>query len=175
MRPRFGRRYYTIHKIFSSSKKKKKKKQNLSYTTPFLSSSSSFPTYHNLAEDYDEERAVCHVRRLLDIVACTTSFGASPSANKDTVKPDASKNDKSSTTPESTKSPATAKQPPMDTEEADVDSEISHSCPKLGSFYEFFSLSHLTPPLQCITFFIRFAFLKRKLQVLLVFSFLHGI
>ncbi|KAJ6343992.1 hypothetical protein OIU76_005682 [Salix suchowensis] len=27
---------------------------------------------------------------------------------------------------------------------------MSHSCPKLGSFYEFFSLSHLTPPLQYI-------------------------
>ncbi|KAK6158874.1 hypothetical protein DH2020_006188 [Rehmannia glutinosa] len=32
-------------------------------------------------EDYDEESATAHVRRLLDIVACTTSFG--PSANKD--------------------------------------------------------------------------------------------
>ncbi|EXB57988.1 hypothetical protein L484_001739 [Morus notabilis] len=32
-------------------------------------------------EDYTEEHAVAHVRRLLDIVACTTSFGASASSS----------------------------------------------------------------------------------------------
>ncbi|KAJ6390642.1 hypothetical protein OIU77_024785 [Salix suchowensis] len=68
-------------------------------------------------EDYDEELAVAHVRRLLDIVACTTCFGPS----------------------------ATSKDVPVDAE-----GDTSHSCPKLGSFYEFFSLSHLTPPLQFI-------------------------
>uniref|UniRef100_J3MKA8 Clustered mitochondria protein N-terminal domain-containing protein n=3 Tax=Oryza brachyantha TaxID=4533 RepID=J3MKA8_ORYBR len=29
-------------------------------------------------EEYDEESAVAHIRRLLDIVACTTSFGPPP-------------------------------------------------------------------------------------------------
>ncbi|KAB1208153.1 Clustered mitochondria protein [Morella rubra] len=44
-----------------------------------------------IEEDYDQERAVAHVRRLLDIVACTTSFGAS-ATTKDSSKSDASKN-----------------------------------------------------------------------------------
>ncbi|KAK4266996.1 hypothetical protein QN277_023845 [Acacia crassicarpa] len=108
-------------------------------------------------EDYDEERAVAHVRRLLDIVACTTSFGPPP-PSKDSPKPDASKN-ATSNTPKSTKSQApppaetnadTIKQTPKDTAAVDGDGEISHSMPKLGNFYEFFSLSHLTPPLQYI-------------------------
>jgi len=34
----------------------------------------------SFAEDYDEDRAVAHVRRLLDIVACTTNFGHSSAA-----------------------------------------------------------------------------------------------
>ncbi|KAJ1429488.1 Tetratricopeptide-like helical domain superfamily [Sesbania bispinosa] len=33
---------------------------------------------------------------------------------------------------------------------ADGDGEISHSCPKLESFYDFFSLSNLTAPLQYV-------------------------
>ncbi|CAK9172049.1 unnamed protein product, partial [Ilex paraguariensis] len=33
-------------------------------------------------EDYTEEQAVAHIRRLLDIVACATSFGASSSSPK---------------------------------------------------------------------------------------------
>jgi hypothetical protein len=78
---------------------------------------------------------VAHVRRLLDIVACTTSFGpSSPPKN-------AAKSNKSQPPPE--------KQSPKDAATADGDGEISHSCPKLESFYEFFSLSHLTAPLQC--------------------------
>ncbi|KAK9749509.1 hypothetical protein RND81_02G130700 [Saponaria officinalis] len=32
----------------------------------------------------------------------------------------------------------------------DGDGETNNACPKLGSFYEFFSLSHLTPPVQFI-------------------------
>ncbi|KAJ1377512.1 Tetratricopeptide-like helical domain superfamily [Sesbania bispinosa] len=91
-------------------------------------------------EDYDEERAVAHVRRLLDIVACTTSFG--PSSPTATTAP-----------PKSTKSQATAaKQSPKDAvaAAADGDGEISHSCPKLESFYDFFSLSNLTAPLQYV-------------------------
>ncbi|KAJ7951300.1 Tetratricopeptide repeat (TPR)-like superfamily protein [Quillaja saponaria] len=115
-------------------------------------------------EDYDEGRAVAHVRRLLDIVACTTSFGPSSASSKDNAKPDISKyaQEKSSanasiftTTQKSTKSPTinsgtAAKQSPKDAVAVEGEYELSHSSATLGSFYEFFSLSHLTPPLQYI-------------------------
>ncbi|KAK7338058.1 hypothetical protein VNO77_18655 [Canavalia gladiata] len=78
-----------------------------------------------MEEDYDEDGAVAHVRRLLDIVACTTNFGPSSAAKN--ANPQVPK-----------------------VEVVDGDSEISHSCPRLGNFYEFFSLSHLAPPLQYI-------------------------
>lgn len=118
------------------------------------------------SEDYDEEGATAHVRRVLDIVACTTSFGASPSsapAKDQSLKPDASgigsgkiapgAQDKSAkksaaaatATTKSPDSPGTDKRDVA----VDSDAELSHSCLKLGSFYDFFSLAHLTPPLQC--------------------------
>ncbi|XVE77276.1 hypothetical protein DITRI_Ditri13aG0049300 [Diplodiscus trichospermus] len=116
-------------------------------------------------EDYDEESAVAHVRRVLDIVACTTCFGPSATA-KDQPRPDASKNASAqekggslaktitlSTNKESS-SKSLSKDMPVDAE-----GEMSHSWPKLGTFYEFFSLSHLTPLLQ----FIRSA-AKRQVQ-----------
>ncbi|KAH1085586.1 hypothetical protein AAZX31_07G054200 [Glycine max] len=90
-------------------------------------------------EDYDEDRAVAHVRRLLDIVACTTSFGPpSPKNDSGTVQ----KSGKSEAPP--------SKQSAKDAAAADLDGEISHSCPKLENFYEFFSLSHLTAPIQYV-------------------------
>ncbi|KAJ0111836.1 hypothetical protein Patl1_00605 [Pistacia atlantica] len=113
-------------------------------------------------EDYDEERAVAHVRRLLDIVACTTCFGPS-GATKDGAKSDVAKNaadiksakkttakssnDKQSPPPPSSK---ISKSPSSNDVPVDGDGDMSHSCPKLGSFYEFFSLSHLSPPLHFI-------------------------
>ncbi|XP_052193006.1 protein REDUCED CHLOROPLAST COVERAGE 1 [Diospyros lotus] len=112
-------------------------------------------------EDYDEESATAHVRRLLDIVACTTSFG--PSAIKDSkaesgknsrVGQDAKAEKKSGKSPANNRrsSPTPPSPPSQSPKEAPAegDAEISDSCPKLGSFYEFFSLSHLTPPLQFI-------------------------
>ncbi|KAL2511282.1 Tetratricopeptide repeat (TPR)-like superfamily protein [Abeliophyllum distichum] len=139
-------------------------------------------------EDYDEGSATAHVRKLLDIVACTTSFG--PSANKDSSSkgdggkntrdaqdtknskksnksPHANARDKLSPSPPPTPSSPTPQQtkqdsssetaPSKDGLSADVDGEgeMSNTCPKLGSFYEFFSLSHLTPPLQFIRRAIR--------------------
>ncbi|KAJ4728119.1 Tetratricopeptide repeat (TPR)-like superfamily protein [Melia azedarach] len=115
-------------------------------------------------EDYDEERAVAHVRRVLDIVACTTSFGPS-AATKDGSKSDtgknepdskgakktAAKNDKDKQSPlEPAPQSKNSKSPASNDVAVDGDGEMSHSCPKLGSFYEFFSLAHLTPPLQFI-------------------------
>ncbi|KAL6982101.1 hypothetical protein U1Q18_023716 [Sarracenia purpurea var. burkii] len=115
-------------------------------------------------EDYDEGSATAHVRRVLDIVACTTSFGTSGIKDSKTEsgknargahdtktvkKPGKSQRDArhSSPSPQSPPPP-----PPQSSKDAsvEVDGEISNSCPKLGSFYEFFSLSHLTPPLQFI-------------------------
>ncbi|KAF5733515.1 clustered mitochondria protein [Tripterygium wilfordii] len=110
-------------------------------------------------EDYDEERAVAHVRRLLDIVACTTCFGPA-GTTKDASKSDASKNvpasqDKSAKKIPAKSPPATAfttitKQSNSKDVAVEGGGDMSESFPKFGSFYEFFSLSHLTPPLQFI-------------------------
>ncbi|KAI4303417.1 hypothetical protein MLD38_039051 [Melastoma candidum] len=93
-------------------------------------------------EEYDEERAVGHVRRLLDLVSCTTCFGC-PSSSPKPPPPD-------SPSPLPKKKPDTKPPPPSpkDAISVDADGETSHSSPKLGSFYDFFSLSHLPPPLQ---------------------------
>ncbi|MCE3214681.1 hypothetical protein HAX54_053037, partial [Datura stramonium] len=131
-------------------------------------------------EVYDEESATAHVRRLLDIVACTTSFGPSGTSGKE-LKTDSSKNargaqdnksakksnkvranDKPSSPPQSPPA-AAAPQLGKDAASVDVEGEMSNTCPKIGSFYEFFSLSHLTPPLQ----FIRRATRQQDDEVLL--------
>ncbi|KAH6789298.1 Tetratricopeptide repeat superfamily protein [Perilla frutescens var. frutescens] len=125
-------------------------------------------------EDYDDESATAHVRRLLDIVACTTSFG--PSAEKDSsptpasaaskgfeeVKDgkgaqDAKISKKAIKSPRAKSKKENSPPPPAESEAkdgsaaaVDREGEMSNTSPKLGSFYEFFSLSHLTPPLQFI-------------------------
>lgn len=58
-------------------------------------------------------------------------------------------NDKSSSPPQTPTPAAASQQAGKDAASVDVDGEMSNTCPKIGSFYEFFSLSHLTPPLQC--------------------------
>ncbi|KAK4786518.1 hypothetical protein SAY86_010351 [Trapa natans] len=101
-------------------------------------------------EEYDEERAVEHVRRLLDIVACTTCFG--PSASPEELpKADAAAG-KPLKKANKVRAPGDQSPPPKLLKDAPVDGDgdMDHSSPKLGSFYEFFSLSHLTPPLQYI-------------------------
>ncbi|CAA0827206.1 Tetratricopeptide repeat (TPR)-like superfamily protein [Striga hermonthica] len=116
-------------------------------------------------EDYDGGSATAHIRRLLDIVACTTSFG--PSAGKDSPAKDGRGTQDRKTSKKSSKSPRsrsnTGSPPPAaPSAAADADSkevsspavdgegEMNNTSPKLASFYEFFSLSHLTPPLQFI-------------------------
>ncbi|KAF9669070.1 hypothetical protein SADUNF_Sadunf14G0069500 [Salix dunnii] len=116
-------------------------------------------------EDNNEELAEAHVRRLLDIVACTTCFSPSASAH-DRITSDIGKNAPAAldnkTSKKTTKSQSSStttttankqSSPPKSASKdvpVDAEGETSHSCPKLGSFYEFFSLSHLTPPLQYI-------------------------
>ncbi|XP_076926916.1 protein REDUCED CHLOROPLAST COVERAGE 2-like [Bidens hawaiensis] len=83
-------------------------------------------------EDYTEDLAVAHVRRLLDIVACTTAFGGS--SNPTRPEPNG---------PDSTNGESVSPEKP------DPTAEI-YPPPKLGQFYDFFSFSHLTPPVQYI-------------------------
>ncbi|KAK8482986.1 hypothetical protein V6N11_061872 [Hibiscus sabdariffa] len=96
-------------------------------------------------EEYVEESAVAHVRRILDIVACTTSFGSSVTA-KDQPKPHVCKNAAVAAAAAKKTVSGLNKEPSP----ADAEGEMSHSCPNLGTFYDFLSLSHLTPPLQFI-------------------------
>ncbi|CAK9165776.1 unnamed protein product [Ilex paraguariensis] len=133
-------------------------------------------------EEYDEDGAAAHVRRLLDIVACTTSFGSSASKEskcdsgknaQDKDKKSAKKSIKShgnskNSSPPSPHSPSPKPSPTTypakkDASAVDGDGDMSNSCPKLGTFYEFFSLSHLIPPLQ----FIRRATRRRDDEILL--------
>ncbi|KAL2893231.1 Protein TSS [Bienertia sinuspersici] len=124
-------------------------------------------------EAYDRDSAAAHVRRLLDIVACTTSFGPSASSKGGATKTEDGKNAPSAQdkTSSSKKAGNKAKQTPEEfagkssnvtsstssssTKDdismmIDGEGETNNSCPKLGSFYEFFSLAHLTPPIQFI-------------------------
>ncbi|RZS11878.1 hypothetical protein BHM03_00043256 [Ensete ventricosum] len=136
------------------------------------------PTYcevfeHYITEEYTEELAVAHIRRLLDIVACTTTFGAAPprhaggtaalssgSIGKGDTKPsDTAK--AAETISEAPKTEATAGSPNTKAGSKKPDSPTSavagaasykdeplYPPPKLAQFYDFFSFSHLTPPLQ---------------------------
>lgn len=162
-----------------------------------------------VSEDYTEELAVCHIRRLLDIVACTTSFGASSTSSpKAAGRPNPKEPPGPKDQPAgSDEGETTSRQPDVealhaqeaaagkdagekktstatnaagqrgkanDGAEKGGDSAIS-MCPppRLGQFYDFFSLSHLTAPLHCafsLLFFSfslfygehGFGFLKRK-------------
>ncbi|KAJ4851671.1 hypothetical protein Tsubulata_014495 [Turnera subulata] len=120
-------------------------------------------------EDYGEEsQAVAHVRRLLDIVACTTRFAkpkrpqsppsssSSESKNKKSRPPQATSPVAAAT---ATSTVANGPQPtpssPPVSEKASVSAAMSesmdmaaiHPTPKLSEFYDFFSFSHLTPPI----------------------------
>ncbi|XP_050374260.1 protein REDUCED CHLOROPLAST COVERAGE 2 [Argentina anserina] len=113
-------------------------------------------------EDYTEEQAVAHIRRLADIVACTTSFGSSSSSSS------------SPRTPGSAPAPVRSNSKESGLDEVgrngDEQNAVSKSKvsspipiagekggepamyppPKLGQFYDFFSLSNLTPPLHYV-------------------------
>ncbi|PSS08188.1 Protein TSS like [Actinidia chinensis var. chinensis] len=113
-----------------------------------------------IEEDYTEELAVAHVRRLLDIVACTTSFGSPKPAGQATAKEPGSTENESG--PECAggethlkpkggvvKSPRADGSGGDATEKGDVAVDMCPP-PRLGQFYDFFSFSHLTPPVQYI-------------------------
>ncbi|KAJ8750965.1 hypothetical protein K2173_016146 [Erythroxylum novogranatense] len=118
-------------------------------------------------EEYTEEQAVAHVRRLLDIVACTTSFGQSnPTSRKDSGSKDGGAAVESSLCAENDggndvnhkpksidKKSKAAKDGAVHSSEKmnEAAGQVS-MCPppRLGQFYDFFSFSHLTPPVQYI-------------------------
>ncbi|XP_059635933.1 protein REDUCED CHLOROPLAST COVERAGE 2 [Cornus florida] len=135
-------------------------------------------------EDYREELAVAHIRRLLDIVACTTFFGVSSSSPKGTGRtspkepgpkdgeagPDNAGCEAASKARGGEKKPSSptgggqrgrhgVKSPKTEVFGNDVGGESGEKgdvaaamCPppRLGQFYDFFSFSHLTPPIQYI-------------------------
>lgn len=74
--------------------------------------------------------------------------GKNPPENKVAKKSNKSQqnNKRSSTTLQTSPLPSP---PPSKDVSVDGEGELSNSFPKLRSFYEFFSLSHLTPPIQC--------------------------
>ncbi|KAG5407207.1 hypothetical protein IGI04_013326 [Brassica rapa subsp. trilocularis] len=113
-------------------------------------------------EDYTEEQATAHIRRLLDIVACTTAFGSSkPPVPRTSPKESGNKDAGDSDSVLSPKLKESEKKlvggggggvcEASQAAEGGDKGEIN-MCPptRLGQFYEFFSFSHLTPPIQYI-------------------------
>lgn len=90
---------------------------------------------------------MAHVRRLLDIVACTAAFGPRKSAPEQKPASPSSPDAPPPASPDAAKTPGSpgggvgagggGGEEPM------------YPPPKLGQFYEFFSFSHLSPPLHC--------------------------
>lgn len=90
------------------------------------------------AEEYaTEEQAVAHVRRLLDIVACTTAFAKQKQQQQNSSSCAISATSESA--PES----------PIPAISDKFDMAAIHPLPKLADFYDFFSFSHLTSPIIC--------------------------
>jgi len=110
-------------------------------------------------EDYTEEaQAIAHVRRVLDIVACTTRFGR---PKRSLLSPDsrpkkngkAQHQNKTSLSPPETPNGESRVGSPSSSELApsaisdNLGMKAIHPTPKLSEFYEFFSLAHLSPPI----------------------------
>ncbi|KAK6263688.1 hypothetical protein SCA6_019122 [Theobroma cacao] len=114
-------------------------------------------------EDYTEEaQAVTHVRRLLDIVSCTARFSRpkrirsqSTSASSDSKSKKINgraQQPNNSTPPPPLPSDGGVEPTPQTTSVSaavseSMDMAAIHPTPKLSEFYDFFSLSHLTPPI----------------------------
>ncbi|CAK9258474.1 unnamed protein product [Sphagnum jensenii] len=111
-------------------------------------------------EDYTEPLAIAHVRRLLDIVACTTFFGPSGKQLEQPKQPVSSSSSELTSSPSSQAISSGEDRPQSSAAAAGVQEEeimirdkkgdMTGMCPpsKLGQFYEFLSFSHLTPPIQ---------------------------
>ncbi|KAK9282399.1 hypothetical protein L1049_005316 [Liquidambar formosana] len=114
-------------------------------------------------EEYTEEtQAVSHVRRLLDIVASTTRF-SKPRTNRATTptsttptattearaKKNRTHHGRSSSPPSTNGESRTGSpsEPSIPAIAERYDMATIHPTPKLSDFYEFFSFSHLSPPI----------------------------
>ncbi|KAF8025343.1 hypothetical protein BT93_F2247 [Corymbia citriodora subsp. variegata] len=112
-------------------------------------------------EDYAEEaQAVSHVRRLLDIVACTTRF-AKPKSTRSPPPPSPDERAKKARPHQAREPPLPPSDgkagggespvaPPVSAISQSLDMAAIHPTPKLSEFYDFFSLSHLTPPIHSL-------------------------
>ncbi|KAK9677235.1 hypothetical protein RND81_11G129700 [Saponaria officinalis] len=102
--------------------------------------------------EYDNEAQVlAHVRRLLDIVACTTWFGK-PKGPRPTSGDQKAKKPKAQSAlnadPQKGKSgPKNENGPSMSIISGENEMEALHQIPRISEFYDFFSFSHLTPPI----------------------------
>ncbi|KAK6273105.1 hypothetical protein POUND7_010188 [Theobroma cacao] len=104
-----------------------------------------------IEEDYTEELAIAHIRRLLDIVACTTSFGSSkPSARTVPKEPGSKESAAADNGPSHGSDSSDNSKAKEKTEAAAVTVVSMCPPPQLRQFYDFFSFSHLTPPIQYI-------------------------
>ncbi|GAB2222366.1 hypothetical protein Drorol1_Dr00013582 [Drosera rotundifolia] len=98
-------------------------------------------------EDYTEEAHVlAHVRRLLDIVACTTRFSKSKAQKPNSAKPTNSAGPFSANGDAASPPAATA----VSVISPENDMAPIQPPPKLSKFYDFFSFSHLTAPVLSI-------------------------
>ncbi|KAK8514278.1 hypothetical protein V6N12_008989 [Hibiscus sabdariffa] len=99
-------------------------------------------------EDYTEEsQAVTHVRRLLDIVACTIRFSKPKRLRSPPSTPSDSKSKKVNSKhcqPNNNAPPPPPETTPIS---ESLDMAAIHPTPKLSEFYDFFSFSHLSPPI----------------------------
>lgn len=105
------------------------------------------------------DSSIAHVRRFLDIISSTISFGPSAQAREETSKKseseDTSENQETEqSSPENIlKGKSEAAEAMAAAAAASEKGDMTGMCPtdsKLGQFYEFLSASHLTPPVQCI-------------------------
>ena len=100
------------------------------------------------ADEYvSEAQAMAHVRRLLDIIACTTWFNK-PKGQRPTSADHKSKKAKAQVGPTnpSNEEPRIKNGPSISVISEDNDMAALHPTPKLSEFYDFFSFSHITPP-----------------------------
>ncbi|KAG6734003.1 hypothetical protein I3843_01G241800 [Carya illinoinensis] len=108
-------------------------------------------------EDYtDEAQAFAHVRRLLDIVACTVRFAKprrsppTPDSRSKKSRAQQAKSHSGPPTPSdglarSSSSSSSSSDPSVSADNLGM--VAVHPTPKLSDFYEFFSISHLSPPI----------------------------